>query len=504
MNIKIPPAIGKYLKLLNPLPAVGGLELADGVLRFLLIREGRTPLAASLRLPPSVIEGGYLKDRAKFVSALRALRAQASHSRRPFHVVLVLPAELVYTQTFSTPLLERDRLNEAARLNLQMLSPIEFSKVHADWQKIGESFSGGGQIEILGAFAEAAPVQAFVEASMEAGFSVAAVEFPALSIARLIAERGGLEGVASHLVISVLTDGLSLMLMKERNLYFSHFHPWHTIREEIGGKEMSTGDFKNFLSREIQKVLNFYSGRWGGTVSGVILLGGDLNGELKKLVEENFGLKAIPFVPRGMPEASLSAHTVMGAALRGLIPRAEDTFLSLTDIPVQVQYRDARILNFIALWRNIILTVAAFTIVLFAGVDLLLSREEGKLEKTVPPGGTPEELAELEDLEADAREFNELVRKVFLAKAGATHSAEFFRRLKELTSGEVAIKKLTIREGTVSIVGSAPSEANVLSFRNRLASEKRFTDVALPFENIKTNPDGSADFGLTLKLKPLQ
>lgn len=54
---------------------VGGLEVSDSVMRFAYF-DGRTWRLAGVRLEPGIIDGGKIKNRDGFISALQALKSQ--------------------------------------------------------------------------------------------------------------------------------------------------------------------------------------------------------------------------------------------------------------------------------------------------------------------------------------------------------------------------------------------------------------------------------------------
>ncbi len=500
--------VKKFLKLINPLPAVGGLEISDSVLRFMLLSEHGKPVTASLRIPPGVVDGGRLKNREAFIQALRELHRRVARRHGSIHVVLNLPAHIVYTQSFGIPFLSEERLGEAAHLNLQMLSPMDFGKAYASWQKVGESFAEGGQIELLGAFAERSAVEEFTVSVGEAGFVPVAVEFPSLALARVIAGRSDAAPGESYLSIYMASDGASLGIQRSGNMHFNHFHSWASIQGEFGGKQISADDFRSFLVREIQKVLNFYTGRWGGTVSAAVILSSSMGDQIGKLVEENFGIPVKRVAPKDFPNLDPSWFVAFGAALRGLVPRGNDTFISLSSESVQIQYREARILNFITLWRNIGVTVFAFILVLFTAADFFMAREEARIQSRTPIGEA--ELAEVKRLEASAKEFNSLVAAALEAKNQGVRWSKLIDTVAAVGAGKVKLVKVSVADATaaaaasVSVTGSAVGAAPVLQFRDGLQRISNLSNVVLPLEGIRANLDGSVDFTLTFHLKSLE
>ncbi|HEY4475223.1 MAG TPA: hypothetical protein VJB92_00650 [Candidatus Paceibacterota bacterium] len=502
--MKIKPFAKKLLKKLNPSPPVGGLAVSSNALRFVSLREGEKPIAVSLRLPPGILENGRVKDLQNFKMALKNLHLQIASLKKPLNVVLNLPAGLVYTQSFAIPLIAEERLEETAKLNLEMISPIDFKSAYSGWQKIGESFAEGGQLELLGSFVEAAAVDAFFGALREANFQVVAVEFPALALARVASQDQSFKDSKARLLIDATDEGAHIMVLKNGNPHFSRFQTWAAVYEELGVKKIGKEDFQNFLVQDIQKVINFYSGKQGGSITEAVMTSGQITPEISKTLEINFGLKIRPLDIGTFSGFASLWFPALGSALRGGLERSKDNFISLTNAPVQIQYWRGRILEFISLWRKILLTFAAFIFVMLFSLNMFLSREAGKVRERLASSAGEKELSELVELEKKAKEFNQLVAFSSKAKEDSHAWSEFFLEMQNIAGSGVAIKRLSVNQIDVLVIASTANENEALRFKGKLEQEPDFEGVNLPLANIKTNADGSVDFSLSFKLKVLR
>lgn len=500
--MKLSKVFKKYLRILNPLPPIAGLFISDSSLKFLYIKEPGKVVTASLRLPPGIIQAGEIRDLANFKKALKTFHKEIMFRDKLVHAILILPRGLDYTQPFTIPFLAENRLEEAVRLNLEMISPIDFKSAYSGSEKIGEKFEEGGQFEFLGAFAEARLVDEYVRALEEAKFIIIAVEFPALALIRLASHEANFTPQESYLVLDISSDGVSFMIMRNANLYFSYFHSWQTILAEIGGKQIAEKTLNDFLLREIQKVLNFYSSRWGGVLSKLILSATGLSAAIIRNIETNFALKVINLIAAEFPELKSGWFPVLGSALRGLIPRSKDNFISLTNAPVQVQYWHSRIINFVSLWRKVALTVLIFIGIVLFSVNIFSRREEMKLSAQIIKGG-PSELQEVNRLEDEAAKFNKRVEQALNAYNSTSNWTEFFSNLNNLASGQVLLDSISVKGTKVSLMGSANNESLLLAFRDRLRGASNFQDVNLPPQQINIKPDGSVNFKLNFNLKSL-
>ncbi len=483
------------LRRLNPTPPVGGLSIGDGVLRFLAIKDRATVVTASLRLPPGIVVGGIVADPQGLRAALSQLHGQVSRPTELVHVVLLLPPGLAHAQVFSVPALPERRLEEAARLNLQMISPIEFSTAYAGWERIGKQTSGTGQLDLLGAFAEAAAVDACTAAATDAGFSAVAVEFNSLSLTRLLQRSAAaVGGGEAHLCIEVGEGGITLMVLRNLDLYFSHFHSWAAIREEMGLRDASRDNLLAFLVKEVRKLLNFYASKWGGSVAGVILFAPGLRAEITGALEQAFSLPVKPLVLKDFPNLDPLWLPTLGAALRGAYPRSADRFISLTNAPVQVQYARARLLAFISLWSKLAAVTAAVMVVVTVGVDSMVAHVAAGARSqlvTLPA----EQLAEVAKLEASARAFNAGAASLKTAAAKAGRAGSFLQALTALAAAkQVQIVSVSVAGTDVSLAGVASSETALFAFRDALVKTAGVSGVDVPLDAIRYRADGSAEF----------
>lgn len=491
----------KSLALLNPKPAVGGLHVTDLALYFAVIKEGEL-VKASLRLPPGILAGGEIKDRASFIAALRALRGQVAPPKKPVYVVAVLPASIVYTQAFAVPALEGARLEEAVRLNLEMLSPIDPSRAVFGYQVLGEKAGETNQLELLGAFAEAERVNSFLGAFGEAGFVVTAAELPALSLTRVIAESENIPDADAHLVVSVAADGMEFSVFRNRALLFARFTSWQAAVLEFNGHALSAADFKEFLAREIEQVLNFYANRWGTSLNKAVIVGEQMREEIAGAIKERFFLEIEPIAMAKYGDLESRFWPAAGAAIRGLLPRPDDAFLTLTPAGVQTAYWNERALMFARLWQKALLISFAFVFAVAVAADSYLARVEQRARTT--PVVKPAEFEEVTRLTAAAAEFNRRVALGAAARDEITDWLPLFGRLKQLAGGTVIFRELSVQKEQVTVSAAAPSQVAALNFKNKLALEKNFEGVDLPLASLTENADRTVSFSMTFKVKSLK
>lgn len=493
----------KLKHLLFPGQIIAGLEIKDAALRLVRFQEDGSLKKAGVPLEPGIIEDGRISDRGRFIRSLNQLREQFTSVKEKVPVIAIIPSANVFVKVFSLPPLTGEKVQEAARLNLESISPIEFKNAYADWQPVGAQ-EKDGKVELLGAFAAKDAVDSYTQALESAGFLPVAVEFSSLAIARLAKQYAGAVNFDKpHVAVHLSSDGIDFMIFRSGNLYFDYFVPWKLIREDSrSAREILFKDFKDTIVREIKKVVIFYGSRWGGRLDNLILITQALQPEITNLIKENFEFQVTELKLSGFLELDPVWFAAAGGAVRGRLPRSKDNFISLTALGTEDAYLQSEIIFFIKLWRNAILTVLAFLFIMFVAADSFLARTSNNLTEQLQsvlavPGGI-----EVIKLREQAENFNQLVEKALIAKEQSQSFLPIFSKIDALLSPGITLDRLSIIAGDSSIflVGKAKDERAALDFKNRLAAAG-YKDVNLPLSDLETKPDGIVSFSLTFSLR---
>lgn len=495
----------KIFNIINPQPVLAGLEINNSELRFMKIR-GDDSTSASLKLPPGVMEAGKIKDKRNFTESLLNLHSQITgRKKKKIYVIVSIPNVNVYAKVFNLPTTASANLEEAANLNLQMISPIDFAETYSDWQTVGENKNDGNQMEILGALAPKSIIDEFIGCLEEANFGVAAIEFSALSLVRLAAGFGiGIDIKNQYLLLQVGGDGLNFSIMKNGNLYFAHFYPWKSDEKEKEQRQISFSDFKELVVEETRKVLNFYETHWEGKINKAILTSSGLVKETIKILSEDLSLEVQPLTLKKFNQLSPDWHGVLSLAFRGLIPRSQDTIISLASVGTEDNFKRYRIVNFISIWRNVVFVSLIFIVAVFGASVWFLSKtmKSINLSDTVLPKTT--EINELSALQERAKSFNEKVETALKSKKTGANWSLFFEKINNsANSANVTLKRILIQsaEAPAIIDAIAVNQEAVINFKNFLIQQPQFMDVDLPLSKINVAVDGSAEFSVGFKIK---
>jgi len=494
--------IKDWLKLLNPPPKIGGLEITDHSIRYLVL--GQKLKQASLRLPAGIIEDGQIKNKDNFVAALTSLHKQITRFKKPLNVIVSISAANVYTQVFSLPLVARGKIDQAARLNLQMISPIDVNSAYYDWQLIGEESEKKNRLDLMGAFAVSKFIDDLVESLSSARFVTVAVESAPSSLSRAISHLFVKELAGKpHLVFSLSTDGLDFFILKDNDLYFNRFISWTTLQGENGGGKVDFAVVKDVVNTELKKILNFYTSKWGGVIEDLVLVSATSNKELVVSIKKNLKIDIHEFSLSKYPDLTVSWGMVLGVALRGLVPRAKDHFISLISVGTEERFQQSRILGFASFWRSVILALLAGMFLIYGVFDFALARSLSSLNRKLETAPVGLERDGMAQLEREAKEFNLLVKKALDAKSQSLKWSPFFRLIRSLAGRKISLTQIYLQQENlvVSLEGSTNSEGAVISFKNLLIKEKNIEDISLPLTSIQVDSSGRANFKVTFKLK---
>lgn len=489
------------MNFLNPKPLIGGLEISESTVRYVLIGGKSEPVLSSIELVPGIVENGRVKDREALESIFLKIHSRiALKPKKKIYVVISVPENEIYAQLFSLPFAAEVNLDEAAKLNLQMISPIDFNEAYSDWQKIEGSGAGSGQIQLLGAFIQKSVIDDFAAVFRKTHFIIVAVEFPALALSRLIKDRFSSTGQLMALRVSAA--GLSFLFVKNGNLCFNHFAVWPSVQN----RQIAFDEFKKFVVAETRKVLNYVGNRFPGPIEDFLLISPpSLEEKISKIVSDDFSLNVKKLsLSRPGKEFSADWFVAFGSALRGLIPRSKDALISLIPPGTEAEYRQHQLLNFIGIWRNVIFSFLGSLLAIFIIFDFVLIGAIGALIKNQLTGLInlpPAQQQELKQLEEEAAKFNSRIALALEAQGQKSYFSSFFEKLNGFTGSDIFIDRVFIQNSGSSIIisGRANDEEKIIAFKKALENEFGIKDIDLPLAGI-VPAEGKLRFTMTFNM----
>lgn len=475
-------------------PRVGGLHISDSGILYADINGGLK--TAGVKLPPGVVVNGKLIDAGQFRVALQQLhKAIDANEKKIIPVVVALPTADIYTQSFTTPNVGRERLEESALLNLQMISPMSAEASYMSWQLMQET---PDQFELLGAFAEKKFVDEFRVLLEEARISPVVFEFPSIALSRLVALVGGGDAHPS-LLFQVSSDGLNFSILRNNGLYFDYFRSWKSIQGNE--KQITKEHFEDVVTSEIQKVMNFTVSKFKESPVRLFMVAPGFEKDVQDFIKTHFG---IPIAALKITTWNVSPqwYVAIGAALRMGESGSSEFLINLASEKVGLFFYREQAFNFIRLWRGIVVGVLSLFFVLYLGSAYSLARTLEGAQNEAAIFSANASLGEFQKLEDQARVYNALVSRIGAVKIMTSRWSEFFSTLNEISVAQnVMMDRVDAPSinDTITLVAHTPTRESIVNFKNVLATNKNFSDVDLLVSQISTREDGSAAFQITFR-----
>ncbi len=492
----------KILSALKIKTFVGGLEVSDSVMRFAYF-DGKVWRLAGVRLEPGIVEGGKIKNRDSFISALQTLKSQIFKGRdlkRRASVIVSLSSISIYSQVFSLPIIEGENLEKAIQLNVQMVSPIETSQAYSGWQMVGED-KGSLRLEILSAFVDKTAIDELSQVLFDGGFIAVAIDSRALALARLFREEGvGFDKSKSCVLLSLGDSGMDFLIIRRGQLYFEYFSPWREIADEKG--EIQAPAFDAAVTRNLHRVMNFYSQHWPEPLEEVVLSATAFLDETKKIIGDNFSLPTRELRLQMGQSIGAEWFVSLGCGLRGVKPRSADKEVSLLGIGAAEEFRREQAIIFARFWRLLMPLALGLLLVSFLSSDLLLIQMRHSLEMRSLPGLSSDQTKEYSVLTAQARDFNRSVEFIKGVQGSSFSKARLWDKVSGIMSAAgVTLSRFSFRDvnSPVTLSGVAKSEDQIAALKIALAGDSEFGGVNLPLSSIKCGPDGCS-FSLTFTI----
>jgi len=486
-------SLTKLLSFLRAKPLIGGLEISDSALRF-VVWDGKSFQMTGLRLPPGLVVAGQIKDREHFVAALRAIHNQILGEKKKntkINVIFSLSSIGIYTQVFTLPFIEGESLEKAVQLNIQMISPLDFSEAYSGWQFANKD-TDKVRLEILSAFANRGIIDEFVSTLQEAGFLVVAVESRALSLTRLLKEAGiGYDVKQPYILMSVDGSGLDFLIIRHGQLHFDYFNSWRDLQGDA--KEISPEIFKNAVVRSLHQVMNFYNSHWQEPLNEVLLITTGFHEEVVKVVEENFALKTRDFALNTSQGVAPDWFVALGSAVRGLNPRRTDKDISLLGIDAQEEFGREQVLGFLRFWRVLMPAAIVIFLIAFLGINFALGRIADSVNEEVASGVGSSQVKEMASIESQITAFNRSVNFIAGIEKSVTLKTPIILKVTTYAkNNNVTISRLSYQSSAVptSLIGSAPSQDNLLAFKKAMEGDTFFKSIDLPLAKVQVTPSG--------------
>jgi hypothetical protein len=470
--------LSKFLTREEP---VAGIEISDSYLRLaLLSREGsaKKPEDVSvnvvalkeLALREGVVREGKIIEKKELALALGTL--VRGIKPRIKYVVLSISGNNIYSRSYSFPrAISEEKLQEAMGLTLGFQLAVKQSDVYLDWEKTESE----KRKDVFLATLKKGLADDYMETLSMAGLGVVAIEFYPMSIARSMFSQ---KDKPVMLLTADKTD-IMVTILENRVIQFNRVLPIRFF-----------ADMKS-LTGEIKKIINFYESENKIYVSEILSVNID-----PAIFEGQFDN---PVVPAKIEQDFMAYDTIqqndngwlvaIGSALRGILPRSQDSMVSLMPVGTEEAYENQKAINFAEFMANMTIGLSVFFIMVFAGgwgLMNYLAQSSAKGANIVSLANLPEGSAELEQR---AEHLNQLLDKFSRVSPSLPRWGEIIRTVqdkKEIFVDGISVSgiNLTSPEDIMTLTGSAKNRPALNAFKKSLDEWTLITEVKMPLTNI--------------------
>lgn len=483
-----------YLERLSSKPIVGGMQISNSSIQYVFFEKGAKPKTFSLRLPPGVMKEGRIQNSNQFLNSLEQLHKLIIPERptQVLQVAISLPASVVYTQSFTVPNIDEEKLYESALLNLRMISPLPADSAYMSWQIISKTPE---RYELLGAFVDRGIIDDLRRILNAARFYPVIFESPALSISHLL-QKFIEPRDKSVLVLQVSSDGINLSIFRKNILHFDYFHSWQSIQGE--NRQISRSMFDQAVVDETQKVIRFTMSRFKESLEQVFLIAPGFEKEMQELLQTRFQLAttSLFFSPQTFPPA---LYVAWGTAVHGGVDLSKDQCINLNSETSADLYYEEHVIGFVRLWRNAFTIILGFFLVMFAGTTYFLNNQLADLRGMLVVSRAQFDEKEFAELRDKTTEFNDLVKGIRNEPRLAGFWYDVLSRFRTIAyENRVILNKIDISsiDSPLQVSARAPDSAAAIMFRNAMSKDPMFKDVDLPILGILELDDKSVSFSM--------
>ncbi len=493
--------IRKIISFLNPKPPIAGVEISDFYLRFVYLKNTKL-MNLDIRLTPGVIKDGKVIQKDKLKDAFFKLKQKLGKEAKKLpHIIIAIPSSSIFIQTFNLPFLAPEKVPEAAKLNMQMISPLPIEEAYADWDMLGENLRSS-QITFLSVFTEKNNIDIIVSSAREVGFVVVAIEPSVFALERAVGDSDTEYNKSDfHILLNVTNDGMDFAGILNKKVHFDYFISWLSMYE--GATEISPQVFENTVSRYTQQVLNFAMSNNGTSPKELILVASEFHDEIKTIIEKNFRIKVIPQDLFATGKLYASWGVSYGAYLRGLIPRGEDELISLTSLGTNEEFRQSQLIHFLKICRNIFAAYGATLVIIFFLSLIFLQSQLGRNKLTPVQALAQADLVELSNLKLQAKDFNDSVSMILSAQGTQVKIYPYINDMIGALTPEILLSQIDFQSISSPFVisGTASNDNAIKNFKQALENIPSFTKVDFPLNSRILSSGGRITFSFNISLK---
>lgn len=175
--------------------------------------------------------------------------------------------------------------------------------------------------------------------------------------------------------------------------------------------------------------------------------------------------------------------------------------VTLNLLPEEKKEEIARARRFKAaiFWEAAILAVAIVCLLFLVSLNYILSFEVRSLQELENQDSGKEQYQAVKKYEEAFSDVTAKTGELALVSKDQLYWSKLFEELSSIIPDGIKVSSISTKNFALILTGSADTRDNLISFKDKLAGDKCFTDVDLPLSNLVSRDN--ADFQMNLKVK---
>lgn len=448
---------------------IAGLEISDSYIRLCFFTQNKKDGSSTIslqkeqELPKGVIKNGIIQDDQAVIETLKTLFEALPQNIR--YVIATIPAQATYIKVFGFPkAIQGKKLEETMNLTIGFQLPIKTEDVYIDWEAAKDSESN----EVVLAAAKKAVIDQYIAILIAAKLNPVAIEPHIFAVLRAINIT---EEAHTLIVDETSTDDILFWIAHKGTVRFVRSLPSHLVDQK---------------EEEIRKIAAFYEAEHH--VVPTVIQSTEMS--LLTTIKEKQDT-----LPENVWLASI------GAARRGIIPRAQDSLISLMPIGTVKAYKRHQAISFVEFVANTTVGIAAFFSIAFVGVWFLMSSLQQQTLIQIENLNALPISPDTAELEAHAQTLNGLTSGAHQALQKIPLWSTILEEIRKRSTQGIIVTNATFPspEDIVTITGTAANREQLTAFKKTMEASDLFTEVSLPSTNLELRE--AIPFSLSFKLK---
>ncbi len=488
------------LNLLIPKEKMIGIEINSQKLRMLnleLSKANKTVIKGSSELeleddiftPEGIVNEKLLSDAlAKLINGFKPKKFFSQYA------IITVPQIGVYSEILELPKsLDENQLAEAITLNAAENLPLPLSRCYTDWQIIKNS---GQNNRILISTISKGVADKYINALKNNGIKLVALETSFLSIERVINIPD-----SATIFLYFTNEGLTSIIYKNKMPYFNQFESW---KEIVPGKEIKNAeDLSKAIKNKIKRLKSYFESqnqKYG--IENILLMSYGFDSDI---IIDKIGKTSPPIRKASLKLISLKNSDwapVAGAATRVLIPRSEDTIISLLPIGTESLYETQKAVSFAKSILFLLTALLIFYVIIFSSAYFAISYFQNSLDNQMNQRNNIPVSQEYSKIKNETEIFNSYLRDLDkISNLAELNYGSVLENINKLNTPGINMSNLSLdkKNRVVIMSGAAINRESLNVFRSKIDNSSYFDNLDFSIKDIAKKDN--IPFNANLKIK---